>query len=117
MANNDKQGARGSSPSPRRIGRSHWRPECSTNDFFIDLLDVGTASTQLADGVFEGRDLRGASGREPRRHKLAEERGRPTSVSLSSFRRYLLSFRRGSLLLTNRSEDKALRHRLPSAGR
>ena len=32
------------------------RPETLTNDFFINLLDMGTAWTRAADGTFEGRD-------------------------------------------------------------
>ena len=32
------------------------RPETLTNDFFINLLDMGTAWTLAADGTFEGRD-------------------------------------------------------------
>ncbi|WP_291197061.1 catalase/peroxidase HPI [Hyphomonas sp.] len=32
------------------------RPEALTNDFFINLLDMGTAWTRAADGTFEGRD-------------------------------------------------------------
>ena len=32
------------------------RPETLTNDFFINLLDMSTAWTQVADGTFEGRD-------------------------------------------------------------
>ena len=32
------------------------RPETLTNDFFINLLDMGTAWTRAADDTFEGRD-------------------------------------------------------------
>jgi len=32
------------------------RPETLTNDFFVNLLDMGTAWTQAADGVYEGHD-------------------------------------------------------------
>ena len=32
------------------------RPEALTNDFFVNLLDMGTAWKPAADGVYEGRD-------------------------------------------------------------
>jgi catalase-peroxidase len=32
------------------------RPEALTNDFFVNLLDMGTAWKPSADGLYEGRD-------------------------------------------------------------
>ena len=91
-ADADRAGDDGARRRPARAGRqrrrtpstasSPTRPEALTNDFFVNLLDMGTEwkPSSDAEDVFEGRDRKTGDGqvdRHPRRPRLRLELAAP----------------------------------------